>query len=405
MGEAIFTPEQLAEIKAYYRPLYALVAAGDLLDLAMFAVVLRWLVRPLHRLAVGLAARLGRRLRFLRTAPVARVLLRATERLWGGPGWGAAVLFALGLELFYAIALLPLDVYLGYLHPRGFGLTRYTPLSFAIDHLKGLAGLSIATSALAFGMYALARRLRLWWLVLGLVGSALLLGSAALDPYRGQVFFDREPLPEGALRQRIDALMEKAQIDFRDVVVEHTSRVSVRVQATFAGQGPTRTIILNDELLRHMTDGEVLAAVAHEAGHVRESRWPHYLASAAALLAFLFLVDRAFRWCAAKGWLGVQERADIRTLPLVALLFFVGTACLRPVTAAWRRERERQADLYALRLTGDPATFRRMLVKAARVNKMDPSPPRWVVLKGRSHPPFEERLALVDRFEKDAGGK
>jgi STE24 endopeptidase len=34
-----------------------------------------------------------------------------------------------------------------------------------------------------------------------------------------------------------------------------------------------------------------------------------------------------------------------------------------------------------------------MLVKAARVNKMDPEPPRWVVLKGMSHPPIGERLA------------
>jgi len=43
----------------------------------------------------------------------------------------------------------------------------------------------------------------------------------------------------------------------------------------------------------------------------------------------------------------------------------------------------------------DPAAFRRMLVKAARVNKMDPDPPHWAVLKGHSHPPLSERLAAV----------
>jgi STE24 endopeptidase len=37
-----------------------------------------------------------------------------------------------------------------------------------------------------------------------------------------------------------------------------------------------------------------------------------------------------------------------------------------------------------------------MLRKAARVNKMDPSPPRWVVLRSWSHPPIMDRLAALE---------
>ena len=36
-----------------------------------------------------------------------------------------------------------------------------------------------------------------------------------------------------------------------------------------------------------------------------------------------------------------------------------------------------------------------MLVKAARVNKMDPEPPRWIVIKGLSHPPIGERISDI----------
>ena len=43
-------------------------------------------------------------------------------------------------------------------------------------------------------------------------------------------------------------------------------------------------------------------------------------------------------------------------------------------------------------------------MKAARVNKMDPDPPAWVVLKGWSHPPSRERLEAVDRWKKTDGG-
>jgi STE24 endopeptidase len=45
-----------------------------------------------------------------------------------------------------------------------------------------------------------------------------------------------------------------------------------------------------------------------------------------------------------------------------------------------------------------------MLVKAARVNKMDPDPPLWVTLKSRSHPTIRQRLDFVETFKKTNGG-
>ena len=36
------------------------------------------------------------------------------------------------------------------------------------------------------------------------------------------------------------------------------------------------------------------------------------------------------------------------------------------------------------------------IVKAARVNKMDPDPPRWTELKGSTHPSIRERLEAID---------
>ncbi len=74
------------------------------------------------------------------------------------------------------------------------------------------------------------------------------------------------------------------------------------------------------------------------------------------------------------------------------MLVFLGP---RPLGGAFWRGGAREADRYALRLTGDSTAFRKMLVKAARVNKIDPEPPLWVVLSGMSHPPLGERVAAV----------
>jgi STE24 endopeptidase len=391
--EPVFTPEQLAEIKAYHLPHYLWSGVSPLLYLGILALILAVLVRPFYRQAERSAGWLSERLSALRTAPVLRVLVKVMDLLWGESGWGAALLFALFVQLFITLVYTPTNIYFDYVLEHQYGMSTYTPLRYAVDELKGVAIEVIATSALVVGLYGLARRVKRWWLLLGVPAALLLLVASALDPYRSRVFFEQQPLEQGALREHITALMARADVSFADVLVEKTSVASKRLQAYFAGQGPTRTIVLNDTLLRELTPDEILAAVAHEAGHVHESKWPGRIASSLSLVALLFVIDRLLRLAAARGWFGTTRFADIRTLPLLSLLIFLVFNLSGPFSAVFSREREREADRYALRLTQDPAAFRRMLVKAARVNKMDPEPPRWVVLKGYSHPPIGERLA------------
>ncbi|WP_164009843.1 M48 family metalloprotease [Pyxidicoccus trucidator] len=393
--EPLFTAEQLADIHAYHLPYYIRAAVDPFALLALMVLQLRFLVHPLYRAATAATAGLERRLGFLRTAPVSRAFFRAMERLWGEPGWGAAVLFALATDLFIKLVYTPVDVWFTYTLEHRHGLSNYTPGAYAWDLLKGHLVAAICVAALVIGVYGLARRVRHWWLVLGVPVALMMLGSSVLDPYRDLLYFDQKPLPAGPLRTRMTAMMEQASIPFADVMVEETSVASRRVQAYFAGQGPTRTIVLNDVILKELSAEEVLAAVAHEAGHVHEPKWPGRIASSFVLLALLFTIDRLLRVSAARGWFGTTRFADIRTLPLLWLLFSCVSLLGNPVAGAFSREGEREADRYALRLTGDVESFRRMLVKAARVNKMDPEPPRWVVLKGMSHPPIGERLAAL----------
>lgn len=393
--EPLFTAEQLAEIHAYHLPYYIRAAVDPFARLGMLALTLGVLVQPLYRGATAAASGLERRLGVLRTAPVSRAFFRAMDRLWGEPGWGAAVFFALGMDLWGKLVYLPVDVWFGYTLEHRHGMSNYTPGTYAWDMLKGNLVGAVFLSALVIGLYGLARRVRRWWLVLGVPVALLMLVSSALDPYRDRLYFDQKPLPAGPLRTRMTQLMSQAGITFSDVRVEETSVASRRVQAYFAGQGPTRTIVLNDVILKELSEDEVLAAVAHEAGHVQEPKWPGRIAASLALLALLFAFDGLLRLSAARGWFGTTRFADIRTLPLLSLLLFTVILVTNPISSAFSREREREADRYALRLTGDVESFRRMLVKAARVNKMDPEPPRWVVLKGMSHPPIGERLAAL----------
>ncbi|AGC47685.1 M48 family peptidase [Myxococcus stipitatus DSM 14675] len=393
--EPLFTPEQLAEIHAYHLPYYVRAAVDPFAKVLLLALLLGVLVRPFFRMATSVAGGLERGLGFLRTAPVSRAFFQAMDRLWGEAGWGAAVIFALMTDLFVKLIYAPVDVWFAYTLEHRHGMSNYTPAAFAWDLFKGHLMGAFAIAALVIGMYGLARRTRHWWWILGVPVALLMLVSAALDPYRSRLYFEQEPLPPGALRTRITELMTQADIPFSDVLVEKTSVASRRLQAYFAGQGPTRTIVLNDVIIQELGEEEVLAAVAHEAGHIHEPKWPGRIASSLALVALLFAIDRLLRRASTRGWFGTTRFADIRTLPLLSLILFVVSLVGGPIAGTFSREREREADRFALRLTHDTDAFRRMLVKAARVNKMDPEPPRWVVLKGMSHPPIAERLASL----------
>jgi STE24 endopeptidase len=396
MLEPIFTPQELADILAYNHPKYVWAAVSEVYDLALIALVLAVLVRPLYRWSERAAARFEP----LRRWPVLGALSKIMDRAWRGPGWGTAVLFATATYGLMVLAYLPAGVYFD-LHEWRFGLSTYTVGGLVWDEVKGVGVTGLLKILLVFGLYGLARRSRRWWVVLGAVCSALLLVSAVIDPYRARLYFEQEPLAGGALRQDIDGLMRKAGIEYSDILVEKTSRATRKVQAYFAGQGPTRTIVFNDMLLKEFDRGEVLAAVAHEAGHVGERKWPNRIAAALALFALLALFEWMFRISARRRWWGASERADVRTLPLVTFSVYLLISLGAPVSAYFSRERERAADRYAMALTQDPAAFRRMLVKATRINKMDPDPPRWVVLRGSGHPPMSERIRAADDWQKN----
>jgi STE24 endopeptidase len=381
--EPFYTPQQLAEVNAYHAPGYLHSAIDAIAWPIVMVLIVRFLTVPLWRVTDRWARR------------ASGSVAAALDRAWGDRSWLTTVLFANLLFLGFTVLDLPSDVYFGYLREHAYGMSRETPWMFVADLVKSSVVWALAVTALAVGMFGIARKLRSWWWIVGLVCALAMLGSAALDPYRSRLYLDQAPLPEGSLRTRITELMAKAHIDFRDVLLDKTSIHTVRVNAYFAGKGPTRTIVLTDSMLTAFTEDEILAAVAHESGHVMEPRWPGHVGTTLALFGFLGLVEWLFRRSAARGWFGITERADVRLLPLIVLLFDLAMDGAGPVSGWASRNRELEADRFAVQLTRDPEVFKTMLVKLARINKADPTPPRWYVLKGMSHPPMAERLAAV----------
>jgi STE24 endopeptidase len=372
----LFTESELAAAREYHDPQYLVSGVQLLLTPLALAMLAAFATRPLYALSLRLTTR-------WRSAVL--------SRMWRSDAWAAALVFAVLFAFSYDLIDLPQSFWSDFVVEHRYGLSRTSLGTYLVDLLKGYSVLAVAVAALAFGLFGLARRLPSWWVALAVVGSATMAASTLLDPYRERLYVDQTPLPEGPLHARITETMRRAGIDFRDVLVDTTTSRTVRMNAAFAGVGPTRTIMVSDSLLANLTEDEVVAAIAHEAGHVGQPKWPARVMAMGALSVFLFAIEWLFRLSAARGWFGITSRADIRTLPLIYLLFSLSTLAGTPLSAAAQRKAEREADAYAIALTQNPEAFRSMLVKLAKVNWLDPAPPRWVSLL-QGHPPIVERI-------------
>jgi STE24 endopeptidase len=312
------------------------------------------------------------------------------------------VLFALLIGLCGALMRLPSTLFFDWYWERRFGLSAYTGQRFTLDLVRDLAATLIALFGLTLGLFGLMRRVGArWWLLLGLPAALLLLGASAFDPMLAQLNFTHRPLPAGKLRNQIQALLDRGTVPVAQIVVEDDSRATHKLNAFFMGQGPTRALVLSDVLLAALDQDEILAAVAHEAGHAREPRWPARVMAAAALLLFFFAADQLLRAASQRQWLGITGYGDVRALALLLLFFSVVMATLQPVSGYISRQRETNADLFGLDLTKTPEAFERLWMKTAHQNHEDPSPPLWVT-PWLSHPPLAERLETVATWKNAA---
>lgn len=336
--------------------------------------------------------------------PPLRGVARIFERLGSGGNavdlprtqWLTDIFYPVYLILFWAVLILPLNFFSDYVYEHEMGLSTSTLARWWSDWAISL-GLTLSFAAfLGLGLFGLARRLRrTWWLWLwGAVIGVLLLWSM-LTPYRARIYNEFTELPAGALKESIEQVMQKAGFVLEHVEVVDTSRRSRRANAFIMGEGPTKRVVLSDNLVKGFHPREIQFAIAHEAGHEKD-RHPlrTWLTTSLAALLFL-LICRLILWSAPrrKHW-HLSLHADPRTLPMILLAAQLLFMLNNPLSAHLDRQEEMKADQEALKLTEDPTAYCSLIVRLTRLNQQDPDPPTWARWYFRHHPTAKERLEL-----------
>jgi len=326
---------------------------------------------------------------------VVRPPRRALERLTRRPVLGAAAAAA-GVSLVLTVAGLPLAAW-SRERARDVGLVTQSWAGWAGDLVKSQAISTVIAGAggalLVVGMRRFGRR---WWVAGSVVvvafGAVMLYaGPAVLDP-----LFNRFEPAEPALRAQVTGLAAEAGVEVDKVLVMDASRRTTASNAYVSGLGPTKRVVLYDNLLKDFSPAEVRFVVAHELAHVRYRDVPHGL-------LYLAVVAPFGMFAAARLAERFGARPDARAVPATALALALLVPAVTAVSNQLSRAVERRADAFALRATGEPATQidfqRRITIR----NVGDPDPPGWAQALFGTHPTPLERIGAAEAVRRSAG--
>ncbi|MGH3039652.1 MAG: M48 family metallopeptidase [Gaiellaceae bacterium] len=274
---------------------------------------------------------------------------------------------------------------------RDFGLSEQSWGGWLTDQLTSVAVQAVLVSIAVAGAVWLAGRLgRRWWLAGAPALVAVAVVFIVVQPLVVQPLFNRfEPLPDRELAAQIEELAADLGVEVDDVLVADASRRTTTANAYIAGLGPTRRVVLYDNLLDgRFTDGEIRFVSAHELAHVeRRHLWKGLAWFTLLAVPGVFLLARVTDRL---GGLGP------RLVPLGLAFAFGWILLTQPLANAVSRRYEAEADWLALQATRDPASGVALGRSFVRTALADPDPPAWVTFWYGTHPTAMKRIAMAE---------
>ena len=328
--------------------------------------------------------------------------LDAFSRSLTGSAVPAGLVFLALLFLGQSLISLPFSVYDTFVIEQKFGFNRSTPATFIMDRLKGLLlaaiiGLPLAAAVLwIFGNVAHA------WLWAWAVVTAFQLILTYLAPSLIMPLFNKfTPMPDGELKQDIEALGVKCGFPLTGVFVMDGSKRSTKANAFFTGLGKRKKIALFDTLVEKSSKPELLGVLAHEIGHFRCGHIKQRLAVGILQSAVIFYLlglatdpDGKFARLLFDAF-GVKQISPQVGLVLFSILLEPVGKILGVLANAWSRRHEFEADAYAAKVTGDGAALGEALKKMTADHLSHPTPAPLRVWLDYSHPPLLQRLEAL----------
>lgn len=298
---------------------------------------------------------------------------------------------------------------------------------FAYDAHRSLYGTDISRSAYVWSQISFSVPVLLPWLVLSAItdlinalpfawlkeqlatttGSVVyfmffLVIVAVIGPAMIQKFWRCRPLEDSAMRQRIEALCKKANLEYANILYWPIFGGRMITAGVMGLIKKFRYILVTSALLSSLQPAEIDAVIAHEIGHVKRYHLVFYLVFFAGFMVLTYATydlifyaviytEPMFQFFSRFGFNPVTLTSVFLSVNMVVIFLIY----FRFIFGYFMRNFERQADGYVYTLFDTAQPLISTLEKIAYTSGQSPDRPNW------HHFSISERIGHLARCEID----
>jgi STE24 endopeptidase len=378
-------PEKLVKAKALYRTSTVLYLFGMIFDIVVLWAILRLRIAPAFR---DVAERSGKN-RFVQT-----------------------LIFVPLLMLLIAIASLPIEMYEHHIS-LAYGLSVQSWSSWVGDWLKSKAVFLVIVVFTVLGLFrVIGKSPQRWWfyfwlITLPFIVLLVFIAPVILDP----MFSTFVPLEktQPQLVRAIETVTRRGDLNIPpDRMFEMKASEKVTTyNAYVTGIGATKRVVVWDNTARDLTTPEILFVFGHEMGHYVLNHVYKGLAFFAAMSFAGFWLGRRIvivmlsRW--GEKW-RIRNIQDLAALPVFLLALASLTFAAEPISSAFSRHIEHQADIYGLEVTHGLFPDNQQVAADAFQELGEksydyPTPNPFLVFWSYDHPTIQQRIRFALHYD------
>jgi Zn-dependent protease with chaperone function len=298
---------------------------------------------------------------------------------------------------------LPRVYYEGFVRQHAYGLSNQTIGKWASDQVASL-GITLVIGGLVLWIpyLLLARSPRRWWLYTTMLAIPFIILLQLITPIWIDPLFNKfGPMKDKTLETQLLQLADRSGIEGGRVFEVAKSEDTKQLNAYVNGFGATQRIVLWDTIIKAMDRPQLLTVMGHEMGHyVLKHVWQLMAVATLSILVLLYAVYRLSGALISRyaGRFRFTSLADIASLPLILLLVGAMSLVIDPLTLAFSRHVEHEADRFTLELTHDNHALGTALVILQQENLGVPRPGWLYTWFRENHPPLGERIDFSNDY-------
>lgn len=310
-----------------------------------------------------------------------------------------ALLFFTIIGFGSSLLSLPFSIYGTFVIEQKFGFNKMTPKLFVIDTIKSTLIPAILMGGILWAIMELYHFFgEFFWIYAWITLTAFSLFMAEFYSVLIVPLFNKQQtLEKGELRDMIEEFSKKVNFRLNNIFIIDGSKRSTKSNAYFTGLGSKKRIVLYDTLLKHCTNEEIVAILAHEIGHYKKrhiikSMFISVLNTGVVLYLFSLMVGGAEFSQA----VGVSDAKFHIGLLVFGILYSPISELLGIFMNVFSRKNEWEADSFAAQ-HGQGNQLISGLKKLASKNLSNLNPHPLYVFINYSHPPIGERIEYITK--------